>query len=39
LASNAKFDAAMDACLNGVIKDVMALYEEALIERSEGIDT
>lgn len=35
LTSNAKLDAALKVCLNGVIKDVLALYEEALMERSE----
>lgn len=38
LASNAKLDAALNACLNGVIKEALALYEEALIERSKDID-
>lgn len=38
LARNIELDAALDGCLNGVIKDVLALYEEALIERSEDID-
>ena len=38
LDSNAELDAALNGCLNGIVKDVLALYEEALIERSENID-